>query len=587
MGSGRVSIREMDARQNLAQFFALDPARALYPRYPQGVGNRFSRENDSRPRMGEPPARENDSRPPQPFPTPGGRNIAAIVCLLGALITGCTPKSPVAQTPAPPTPAQRLTSADTLVRAGCLDCLIDAYGEYDLLRAFPYARDAATLGAIRAAGLIARRQRELGMVDDGYLERARTLAATVPNLPASVATLLDVLEVLPATGGGVTRTPTSDLDLDRQRRLRVNFDGWSSRLREAASTDELGAYLWLSFACSQTELRDLTIDQLFEPVAPLNETPLIALKRATCRRLDAERLTALVDANPRFKEIGYWLGLIELGDRKLDPADKRFEEAYAWRQQWPTLTQSMANVAMTAEEFQRSLTFYDRTLELEPNAVDALLGRVRALTYLGRQDDAIATTDRLIALRWFVGDARYWRALNESELERNDEAWVDVEAAAKLLINADVPKLAGLVAYRRKELTVARERFTLAHTRNANDCETTFYLGVVDAELRDWGPTADILIQAARCLQENENSYLKEIASIEGSDDPPARKAAKIARRRQYIAKGRRQMATSWFDTAVACYNLSRRTEAQQYAEMVAADEQFGDRAKEILSRLR
>ena len=46
-------------------------------------------------------------------------------------------------------------------------------------------------------------------------------------------------------------------------------------------------------------------------------------------------------------------------------------------------------------------------------------------------------------------------------------------------------------------------------------------------------------------------------------------------------------MATSWFNTAVACYNLSRKAEARQYAEKVAADEQFGDRARELLSRLR
>jgi tetratricopeptide (TPR) repeat protein len=516
------------------------------------------------------------------------RSIALLLlCVSLYTLAACAAKPAAPAKPPAPTPAQRLASADALVRAGCLECLLDAYGEYDLLRAFPYARDAATLGAIRAAGLIAQRQRELGMIDDGYLDRARTLATTITNVPASVSTVLDVLDALPATGGGVTRTPTSDLDLDRQRRLRVNVQAWSARLREAASIDELGAYTWLSFACGQTEMRDLTIDQLFEPVAPLNETPLIALKRATCRRLDAERLTNLVVANPRFKEVAYWLGLIDLGDRKLDPADKHFEEAYAWRQLWPTVTQSIANVAMTVEEFQRSLTFYDHTLELEPSAVDALLGRIRALTYLGRPNDAIATADRLIGLQWFVGDARYWRALNESELERNDEAWVDVEAAAKLLINAEVPKLAGLIAYRRKQLEVSRERFTLAHTRNANDCETTFYLGVVYAELRDWGPTADILVQAAACLQENENSYLREIASIEASDDPPARKAAKIARRRQYIAKGRRQLATSWFDTAVACYNLSRKDEAQQYAEKVAEDEQFGERAKEILSRVR
>jgi tetratricopeptide (TPR) repeat protein len=516
-----------------------------------------------------------------------GPLLYALCSSLCVLVVGCARKPVVPATPPPPTPAQRLASADALVREGCLECLLDAYGEYDLLRAFPYARDSGTLGAIRAAGLIARRQRELGMIDDGFLERARALAATLPSAPPWLPTLLDVLDALPASGGGVMRAPTSDLDVDRQRRLRVNFDAWAARLREAAPTDELGAYTWISFACGQSELRDQTVDQLFEPVAPLIDAPLIALKRATCRRVDAERLTRLVTANPRFKEVSYWLGLVAVGETKLDAADKHFEDAYAWRQQWPTVTQSIANVAMTAEEFQRSLTFYDRTLELEPTAVDALLGRIRALTYLGRPEDAIATADRLIVLRWFVGDARYWRALNESELERNDDAWDDVEAAAKLLINADVPKLAGLIAYRRHQLEVSRANFTVAHTRNRNDCETTFYLGVVDAERGDWAPTADTLIEAARCLQINEESYLKEIASIESSDDPPARKAAKIARRRQYISKGRRQMATSWFDTAVACYNLSRKTEAQQYAEKVADDEQFGARAKEILSRLR
>ena len=46
-------------------------------------------------------------------------------------------------------------------------------------------------------------------------------------------------------------------------------------------------------------------------------------------------------------------------------------------------------------------------------------------------------------------------------------------------------------------------------------------------------------------------------------------------------------MATSWFDIAVAYYNLSRKTEARQFAEKVVGDEQFGERARELLSRLR
>ena len=121
--------------------------------------------------------------------------------------------------------------------------------------------------------------------------------------------------------------------------------------------------------------------------------------------------------------------------------------------------------------------------------------------------------------------------------------------------------------------------------RNPNDCETVFYLGVVLAEQRSWAPTADVLLEAARCLEGNESAYLEEIAAIQASNDPPARKAGKIARREQYIAKGRRQIATSWFDIAVAYYNLSRKTEARQFAEKVADDEQFGERARELSLR--
>ena len=101
--------------------------------------------------------------------------------LLLLTVTGACAKpaaKPAAVTPPPPTPAQRLASADALVRAGCLDCLIQAYGEYELLRTIPAALDAGTAGAVRSAALIALRQRELGMTDEGYSQRARLLRMT-------------------------------------------------------------------------------------------------------------------------------------------------------------------------------------------------------------------------------------------------------------------------------------------------------------------------------------------------------------------------------------------------------------------------
>ncbi len=45
-------------------------------------------------------------------------------------------------------------------------------------------------------------------------------------------------------------------------------------------------------------------------------------------------------------------------------------------------------------------------------------------------------------------------------------------------------------------------------------------------------------------------------------------------------------LATSWFNTAIAYFNLERKAEARQFAEKVEADDEFGVRARDLLSRL-
>ena len=60
---------------------------------------------------------------------------------------------PVSTVPPPPTPAQRLASADALVREGCLDCLIDAFGHTicrALFRRLPRHAWAVDSGAPRS-----------------------------------------------------------------------------------------------------------------------------------------------------------------------------------------------------------------------------------------------------------------------------------------------------------------------------------------------------------------------------------------------------------------------------------------------------
>jgi tetratricopeptide (TPR) repeat protein len=323
-------------------------------------------------------------------------------------------------------------------------------------------------------------------------------------------------------------------------------------------------------------------------VVPIHrETALIRFRLATCLAVRMPTLEHMLADDPRFVEIRYYVALQALLGGDLDAADMQLSPAYMWRPRWPSVTNLRASVFMTAEDFERAADFYGRTLDLVPDDADALLGRVRALTYQGRYVDALRAVDALLALEhWYQGDAYYWRATNELQLGRHEDAWVDVERAATLITNADVPKLAGIIAVQRQQLQDARMKFEEAHRRNNADCETSFYLGVVLSEQREWVRSAEMLVIASDCLDRSAKDLQAQITGIQASTMAPERKARQVARREQQIASEARRRATSLFNIAVASFNLSRYGEARQYAARVADDPQFGDRARQLLSRL-
>ena len=515
------------------------------------------------------------------------RRIGAFL-MVGAMAAACTPAVKRPPTAPGATPAARLAAADALVRAGCFDCLTAAYREYDALRSIssPSVSDAATAGAIRSAALLAMRERELGTEDSGYLKKARDLAATTATAPALTG-LLEIADTLPTRGAA--RMVSDDVELARMQAANRNRAVWTDTLRGHADEDPLAAYLWLSFNCAYTGTGQQTVGEWLALSPTWRETPLLVFKGAVCATYTRASFDALLEADPRFMELHYFIGLAAAFTGKIDESMEHLQLAHAWRPRWPAITNLLAGDYIALEEFDKAIEFYDRTLEVVPTFPDALLGKAKAQTYAGRNIDAIATIDRLLALeRWLVGDARYWRAVNENQLDRLDAAWDDVELAAKLMRNADVPKLAGIIAYRRKQLEVARVKFDESwKTGRGEDCETGFYLGIVLGEQAQWARTSEVFVKTVACIDTVEQKLLAEIANIRPSDDHPERQQRQIRRREQDIAKGRRMRATSWFNLAVSSYSLSRKDEAREYAEKVADDEQFGERARDLLSRLR
>jgi tetratricopeptide (TPR) repeat protein len=292
-------------------------------------------------------------------------------------------------------------------------------------------------------------------------------------------------------------------------------------------------------------------------------------------------------ASPRFAELPFFRGLLASGARKLDDADARYREAYAWRSTWPAATLAIANIDMTVEEFATALEFYNMTLELAPSYPDALLGKLRALTFLARREEALGVADELLALRRYPGDAYYWRAFNELQLGRLDAAWDDIEASDKVMVNSDVPKLAGIIEMRRRQLDVAQQKLEVSRQRNPADCESGYYLHLVLADQTRWPGVVDAAVATAGCLDDAEAYARRDIDRIAASQAPEARKARQIAARRQQIASAGRMRATCWFNAAVANFNLSKLADSRRYAEKVAADEQFGERARDLMARLK
>src|SRR5205085_11805010 len=127
--------------------------------------------------------------------------------------------------------------------------------------------------------------------------------------------------------------------------------------------------------------------------------------------------------DPRFKEIESWLGLRELAQQRLDESQTHLTAAFDWHPRWPSVAVTLAGVDMTAEDLSGALRLYDIALQLLPGLPDALMGRIRALSYLGRYADALAGVDDLDRAQWFPGEGAYWRAWNEMQLDRIEEAW--------------------------------------------------------------------------------------------------------------------------------------------------------------------
>ena len=154
-----------------------------------------------------------------------------------------------------------------------------------------------------------------------------------------------------------------------------------------------------------------------------------------------------------------------------------------------------------SEEYEAALSAFDEVLATFSTHRDALNGRMQAQSYLMRHPDAIATATTLLELgTWHIPDANYWRAWNRYHLKEYDAAWDDVENAIKGQSNSRVFMLAGLIAYARKDLPIAVQRFDRAYQADPSACDATWMSGLVSIDQNELAIAAPKFTRGMSCF---------------------------------------------------------------------------------------
>ena len=400
-----------------------------------------------------------------------------------------------------------VAKADALLRSGCYTCLKEALAIYDKSAAAKVPVPGAREGQFNAALLIAIREKELSVPGDESMARARKLV-----LPAR-QTVLDAAELIIGDTTGLD--PEQRAELTGRTRPPLEPDNPKRRALDAAPENDITSkYVALSIDCEQQKLIE-SVD-MKAMTAAYAGSPLMQFRLSTCGRPAAPNAGALRERDPRWTDTFYWEARREMVASLGQAIDlSKVIGLYAQgRAAFPSslmLTMAWANANLAAEEFESALSGFEDVLKVFPTHRDAMNGKMQAQSYLAHHLEAIATATRILELgTWNIPDANYWRAWNRYQIKEYDAAWVDVENAIKGVSNSRVYMLAGLIAYARKELQTAVDRFDTAFAADPRACDAVWMSGLVSIdqnELAVAGPkftrSMTCFVSAASALREN------------------------------------------------------------------------------------
>jgi tetratricopeptide (TPR) repeat protein len=432
---------------------------------------------------------------------------------------------------------------------------------------------------LEACLLLALREKSLGLRGAGSIDRARALLDENPSLAGLESYYLAVASIPPRTKGVIQDIETRFWDFELAKKLTAALEELSGRApRQAfAALVVLARHCHFKGQAAPQDLQALYPDSL-----------LIQYQAAVCSG-DEQGFKALLARHPHLVEVRYFLGEAALARGALLEAEGHFLEALTVLPDSPQVPLLLGGIYFATEEFEKSVAFYDRALEVEPDYRDALLGKAVSLGYLGRHREALAPLERIMELGyWLIGESHYWTAWNLHELGENEEAVRNIEEAKKRLpTDSEVFSLSGRLAYEAGDDGKADRDFNESLVHNPANPTALFGLGNIRARQGRFAEAAGFYERAGDIFNRTAAALEAKLAEISGSPLEPGRKEALARRKEAQLEKARLSAATAHYDAAAMLVNHGERGQkALALAEKAAAHPALKDKAAELLRSL-
>lgn len=511
-------------------------------------------------------------------------------------LTSCAPSKKIELSPQQIIEFQSQTeAADALYRIGSYTCLKESYQIYRKLLSIPYDQKNIKERLVKAALLLVIRQSELGIYDSSYIDEASALIQNDPAL-SEFLTYLELAASIRTRSMGMGGDITDDSRKAalRRERLMENLEKWRQELEGKSGTEEFYAYLYITRNCQfHYYIKDEKVKRkeadpaYFRTIFP--QSLLIRYKLSFCPKEDVESLNEILQKEPRFYEIHYFLGEQALKRGMLITAEKSFLECFEHiPESLPTVI-SLASVYFAFEELGKSLDFYDKAISIAPESRDALLGKAICLSYLNRPEEAIEVCQDILTLGgYYLGDTYYWLAWNQSEIDQLDEAWDSVEKSKTYLIGySQVSSLAGVIAYKRGEKEVAEENFQEALRLGHSNCEAAYYLAKIYAERQEWKKSGEYYERASVCQYEKERALDRKIAELENSGLSEERKKRLVEKKKSQLKTTVLTKVTFLYNAAAGYFNSGMDERALNLAEQAVSHPALKAKAEELIKDIK